>query len=367
MTVIKRYIKLLLTSVLYYGGVLALANYIKRMITQNGDCAVLMYHRVVDNPETEHDHTELGLFVSTDTFEKQIAYLSRKYNVIPLGQLVDALIERKTLPRRSIAITFDDGWRDNFTHAYPILKRYKTPATIFLTTDFIGAGKVMWFQQVGLVLGSEMLTAEQVIEIVRSETEKGLACVPKWLSDKNRAIEIVSDLSLFLQELKLIDFSITESIIDRMKTEAGLSSDDWKDKRWIMNWTDACKMNPEIIQYGSHGESHRIMTGLSEEALTRELTQSRTIMEKQLSRPIEILAYPNGDYNDSVIQQVKAAGYIAAFATIGMGEKQTNPNLLAVRRIGVGENMSTSPSGRFSKVMFAFGVSNLRNFPDGSL
>jgi len=367
MALIKRYIKLLMASVLYYGGAIALSNYIKRMIIQNGDCAVLMYHRVVDNPETEHDHTELGLFVSTDTFEKQIAYLSRKYNVIPLGQLVDALIEGKTLPRRSIAITFDDGWRDNFTHAYPILKKYKTPATIFLTTDFIGTGKVMWFQQVGLVLGSEKLSAEQIIKIVRSETEEGKAPTPEWLLNRKRAIEIVSDLSLFLQELKLIDFSITEYIIERMKIEADFSSDDWKDNGWIMSWADAREMEFEIIQFGSHGESHRIMTGLLAEELARELFQSKDVMERELARPIDLVAYPNGDYNDSVIQQVKAAGYIAAFATTGMGEKQSNPNLFAVRRIAVGEWMSTSPSGRFSKVMFAFGVSNLRNFPEVGL
>lgn len=367
MTVIKKYIKLLLASVLYYGGAFAFTNIIKRMIHQNGDCVILMYHRVVDNPETEHDNTELGLFVSTDTFEKQIAYLSRKYNVIPLAQLVNALIVGETLPSRSIAITFDDGWRDNFTHAYPLLKKYKTPATIFLTTDFIGTDKVMWFQQVGLIMGSEKLSAEQLIEILRSEIDKTKSPIPEWLSNKSRAIEIVSDLSLFLQELKLIDLSITESIIKRMKTEAGFSSDEWKDNSWIMSWSDARAMKPEIIQYGSHGESHQIMNGLSTNALARELAQSRAILEKELSRPIEILAYPNGDYNNSVLQQVKSAGYSAALATIGMGEKQTRPNLFAIRRIGIGEGISTSPSGRFSKVMFALGLSNLRNFPDVSL
>jgi len=363
----KRRMKLGIASTCYHSGLLALSNRIKRMLVVNGDACVLMYHRVVDNPFVDHDQTELGLIVSTAVFEKQIAYLSRNYNVIPLQTLAEVLRDGGQLPPRTVAISFDDGWRDNYTHAYPILRKYNVPATIFLTTDFIGTKEVMWFHQVGLILGSGRLSAHQIVDIVRTEVCKGSELLPQWLSDSTKAIEIVSDLSLFLDNLKPFDFLLVRRIIDSLMLGANLSMKDWQNNEWIMTWDDVRAADPQIIQFGSHGQSHQIMTGQKREELEKELVESKNVIEKQLDRSIGLLAYPNGDYNSDVIELTRAAGYMAAFATGGMGRIGGDPNLFAIRRLGIHEGSSMNISGEFSKTLFAFSVSNWSRFPRGSL
>ena len=87
---LKRHIKLGIASIAYYCGILALVGMIKRKLIPNGDACVLMYHRVVGNPQNDHDHTELGLIVSSSTFERQIAYLSEHYNLITVHALATA-------------------------------------------------------------------------------------------------------------------------------------------------------------------------------------------------------------------------------------------------------------------------------------
>src|SRR5574341_604156 len=92
---------------------------------------VLTYHRVND------DGDPFFAAVPTAVFEREIAYIARTYQVLTVEELADRT-RRGDLPRNALAITFDDGYRDNFTHAAPILARYGLPATVFLATGFIG-------------------------------------------------------------------------------------------------------------------------------------------------------------------------------------------------------------------------------------
>jgi peptidoglycan/xylan/chitin deacetylase (PgdA/CDA1 family) len=95
-------------------------------------CWILMYHQISDYLG------QLPLNVTPSLFEKQIKYLlSRNFKVISLTQLVEYLKGNSTLPPKSVVITFDDGYKNNYLHAYPILKKYNLPATIFLITGFV--------------------------------------------------------------------------------------------------------------------------------------------------------------------------------------------------------------------------------------
>jgi len=88
---------------------------------------------------TYHDFGNAGIQVTPENFRKQMAFLKEKhYNVISLGELVEGVRAAKKFPRNSVVITFDDGYKDNYTIAYPVLKSLKFPATIFLISDNIG-------------------------------------------------------------------------------------------------------------------------------------------------------------------------------------------------------------------------------------
>lgn len=120
------------SSILYFSGIIALFNLL-RSRGQRNIAVVLMYHRVSDDGEKP------DITVSTGNFERHMSYLTENFKVVPVDEVVDGYINGRKWEQDIAAVTFDDGFKDNYTDAYPILKRYRIPATIFVVTDYIGS------------------------------------------------------------------------------------------------------------------------------------------------------------------------------------------------------------------------------------
>ena len=119
---------------------------IGRNIRSQKGAIVLYAHRIADDNE--------GYLpgIPPAYFRAQLAYLTKHYHIIPLRTLVDALTNDTSIPERSVVLTFDDGFRDNYDIAFPILQEFKAPATIFVVTDALSDGRLPWAQQVGCML-----------------------------------------------------------------------------------------------------------------------------------------------------------------------------------------------------------------------
>src|SRR5215467_4075836 len=113
--------------------------YIKKRTTKNFQ--ILTYHRVND----DNDPFFTGMKI--DTFEKHMEYLSDYYDIMSLEEIIDRM-KYNDIPDDTIAITFDDGYKDVYLNAYPILKKFSIPATIFLPTSCIDTGEVLWHDRV---------------------------------------------------------------------------------------------------------------------------------------------------------------------------------------------------------------------------
>ena len=99
-------------------------------------------------------------------FDKQMQYLSKVYNPISLDQMAQHIQNGTSLPSKAVAVTFDDGYRDNYENAYPILRKYNIPATFFLTTGFIGTGQIpKWDKAYHTNENTLMLSWEQVLKM----------------------------------------------------------------------------------------------------------------------------------------------------------------------------------------------------------
>lgn len=131
------YIGAALSFLLYFSGIIPLYVYLLRGYFKKHIAIVLMYHRISDDSDEPH------ITVTTRNFERQIAYLKRNFNIVSLDEMVDVYMHNKQLEKDTVAITFDDGYRDNYTDAYPILKKYNVPATVFIATGCIGKGDKM--------------------------------------------------------------------------------------------------------------------------------------------------------------------------------------------------------------------------------
>lgn len=93
--------------------------------------AILMYHSV--------NHNKVFFTVKPENFRKQMNYLyQKKYNIVSLSELVNCLINKKEILPKTVVLTFDDGYEDNYFNVFPALKRYDFRATIFLATNFVG-------------------------------------------------------------------------------------------------------------------------------------------------------------------------------------------------------------------------------------
>ncbi|HYA41275.1 MAG TPA: polysaccharide deacetylase family protein, partial [Syntrophobacteraceae bacterium] len=109
-----------------------------RLISLRNLSHIVTYHMISDSLNGFYPET------ATKVFERQIAHLSKNYEIIPLDEVSLRITTGRSL-RRSVAITFDDGFRDNYEKAYPILKRYNAPATIFVAAGYIESGDIPWF------------------------------------------------------------------------------------------------------------------------------------------------------------------------------------------------------------------------------
>ena len=128
---LKRLTKVTLAHLLYYSGALLLW----KAIVMRNRAVVLMYHRVLTNEERRQSGSHPALVVERETFARQMALLKRRFSVLSVDELADRLEKKVPLPNSSVIITFDDGWRDNFTNALPILRYHTLPALVFLPVN----------------------------------------------------------------------------------------------------------------------------------------------------------------------------------------------------------------------------------------
>jgi peptidoglycan/xylan/chitin deacetylase (PgdA/CDA1 family) len=351
----KRIIKITLAAVVYYSGLLRLATAVRRVASGRPDLLILMYHRVIDGSDPLSAYTQSGLTVSPEVFDRQMAFLKCEYHPMPLSHVVERLRSEEPLPPRAIVVTFDDGWRDNYLHAYPILKKHSIPATIFLSTDFIESGKMPWFLKVGIILRADGFSCERISDVLEKVKSEHPDSPSARLLDRKVAYAMDGSTDRAMERLKSLEPEITDHLINEMANACGVSLEQWSERKWMIDWNEAALMNQDIIDFGSHGCSHRILTQLTSSEAAHELSESARLIQEKLGAPANLLAYPNGDYNDEIRRLAVEAGYHAAVATRSSGER-SRFDLFGLSRVGVHESMSVGLSGRFSKALFAFGI-----------
>jgi peptidoglycan/xylan/chitin deacetylase (PgdA/CDA1 family) len=265
---------------------------------------VLAYHRITP---PEQEHSKINPFDSdlisatTEDFEWQMRYLRDHFEVVPLTRLVAHLSGRDPIDRPSVIVTFDDGFRDNYTYAYPILKELGIPATIFLSTEMVDSREAIWFQMVSFLM---MKSDPQSIQV------EG---IPERLPRSNDAQIRRSDARMLQKHLKSLPHRKFQSTLVDLKTymKSDNSFDDLDDAVAI-TWEQAREMQENGIHFGSHTVTHGILSRMDQAEQQRELIQSKRRIEEALGKPVQAIAYPVGRFssiNDDVLYETSCAGY----------------------------------------------------------
>lgn len=312
-----------------------------------------MYHRILDDNRKGQAEIQPGMCTTQSVFDGQMKFIARRYRPISFGGLVDMKRKKDPMPPRTMAITFDDGWQDNYQNALPVLKNHNVPAIIFLATDLLEAKRLPVFLDVSLLLAEGDIWPDRAVAIFKEVArENNLVGNVKNLDDR-RLESISSSAVRFMETLMLLDYRYIGIIAERMKKAAGIDDSAWAGQRWLLNWDEISEMMRYKIEFGSHGQSHDLLIHLPPDQIKSELAESKRILESRLGRPVLYFSYPNGDHNAEIRKLTEEAGYLAATAIFKDTLPGEQADLFALRRIGISEGSALGPAGHFSKAVFA--------------
>lgn len=354
------FLKRIISYMFFYSGLVYLLKFLFCVIQDRNGLIVILYHRVIENNGIEGSMSEM--VVSPQMFDSQMKYLASHYHIININDYLSsskALSFRFFKPR--LLITFDDGWRDNYDNAYPVLKRYGLPALIFLTTGYIGTGKVFWPERIARVLeyilreakdNNAVETAEAVINKRLREFQDS----DDGLSLKSSANNPEKMIKSVIEQLKKYSEKEIELIINELEAPVYENRLNTVKERMILNWQEVQEMGRYGISFGAHTRNHTILDQVKDiNELEDELAGSKRDIEKIINNKIETLAYPNGNYSPIVISLAEKIGYKIGFTTeFGVNTKRTHK--LKIKRIRIDTGSSRGENGEFSSSLFEFNI-----------
>jgi len=313
------------------------SGYRKRL---RGKVVILMYHRVLTSEEVACQAVQPGMYVLDTIFAQQMDFLKRSFTVLSFRELLalwrDGIWDEHA---RYCVITFDDGWLDNYRHAYPVLKREGLPATIFLPTDYVGSDQWFWPDQIAYLLRTARVQGLYVkhfeqIEALLSELlgPDGESSVKVLLREEGAADQLI-------ERCKTFQKGQIQALVNSLAVGLGVSL---PVGRVVVNWDEVREMSQGGISFGSHSCSHRIMTTITPSEVSQELATSGQILERAGINYIPVFCYPNGNSNAEIQAQAKAHGYEAA-VSVQMGVEEAQPrNHFALRRVGIHNDVTHS-------------------------
>lgn len=292
---------------------------------------VLMYHRVLPPEDPSRAVEQPGMFVSPATLDMHLRVLREHFELVHLDDWLRRERAGEPLPQRACALTFDDGWRDNYEHAFPVLQRHQAPATIFLVSTLIGTNTEFWPNRLARVLSSPGLRRRLPAELagllapVLEHSQQGQLRP----ADLDRAISLAKEVS--------------EAAIQRLLGEAERGDAGTTSVRAVLNQDEVHTMaRSGLVHYGSHTRTHfRCREDAALEVLEREIGDSRVEIAGVTTQPVEIFCYPNGDTTPAAVDVVSR--HYAAAVTTQKGWYRPGSSRFLIPRVGVHEDISNRP------------------------
>ncbi len=307
-------VRIFISAFFYYGGLVKL---IRRWIQGSGQrLTIVNYHQASGGDLRSH-----------------LLYLRRHYRILPL----ETALEELYMPRRKgvggkdrrplQATTFDDGYHDNYTHAFPPACALQIPFTIFLIPGYIGNGNSFWWTSrlIRLARVNRVMLEGRTYRLDRQEERKALA---QNIDDRFSHATSSTEREKFL--VSLYEFLAMPSPVVLKGEPAPL-----------LTWTQVREMQESgWVSFGAHTVHHPDLGDLVDPAeVQRAVGECRTTLEQQLRHPVRVFAYPFGRIGENGLCAVKQAGYDWALTIIpGVNTPRSDPHLLRRRSMDVNKH-----------------------------
>lgn len=330
-------IKRILSNMMSFCGVHSLFE----RICFSDKALVLMYHRVISSFDDQPFFVEPGMYISAETFGKQIAFLKDRFEVIFFEELVNKVLNGENVGGLC-AITFDDGWRDNYMEAFPVLKKHCVPATIFLATGFVGTDRMFWPEETCFYLERNMVGdpafTDAPLSYIRFRKEISKYHLSKRETLFDKAIELLKGYSSSDRE-EILGYFRSIINVDAMP-------------RQMLDWNEAREMlSSGLVKFGAHTVNHEILDQVPLKTVLEEVTKSRSDIEYNLGCIVNTFAYPNGNNTENIQKILAESGFNAAVTT-HKGLMDRDVPLMEVSRIAIHEDVSNSIPMFRSRILF---------------
>lgn len=291
----------------------------KRLAKSKG--LILMYHRIA-----ELDLDPWSLCVTPQHFAEQLAVIQKIAHPISLQQL-NRDRQQGTIPHRAVAISFDDGYADNLDRAKPILENYGIPATVFVSTGYLGSQREFWWDELASILlkpGTLPPQLSLTIDNHRSEWELGAASDYSLLAYRQDrhcqawAAQPGSRMFLYYSIWQVLRDLAENDRQQALAQVAIWAKDDSQPRSDYLPLTVAelaALDSGELVEVGAHTVNHPFLPAQPLAVQQAEIDRSKLELERILSRPVTSFAYPFGDRTAATIELVKASGFDCACST----------------------------------------------------
>lgn len=303
----------------YYSGIYALIN----LLLREKVLVILFYHRLKARDE---GLSFPDLAIEADYFNKHMKYLAQKYEIVSMDDVKRILDSKGVLDRNFAVVTFDDGYRDNYSYGLDIFEKYQVRPTIYITVNGVENQSFLWFDRLAHIIFSSPLD-KVYIDILEKEFDL------RTVKNRTKLIGMIADkLKKYKEMDKLMEIdALSEKLKVRIPEKCNL----------MMNWSQARELLAVGAKIGCHTMNHPVLTQIPLENLYDEIVVSKQLIEKRIFRDVKHFAYTNGkkkDYNQSIRKLVEKH-YETAVTTV-FGVNTTGEDLYELKRIGVGTGVS---------------------------
>jgi peptidoglycan/xylan/chitin deacetylase (PgdA/CDA1 family) len=292
----------------------------------NPDVLTVVNYQRIGPVDSQNLYYQPKLSVSPDDFEEQLDYLQKHYNIISVKDLVAWFSGEREMPDRAVMITIDDCYKDNFTYAYPVLKKRWLSALFMLATNHIGTGNPIYWDVIGYAIAH---TTQDYLSVKYAGTFN-------WESRE----EQLNNVKPAVEAVRSLPGAQMPKAIDEIVHKLGVSIPKDAFDNLYLDWENVNEMVSEGIEFGSKTVDQPILTAIPLKQAETQIVESKQTIEKIIKRRVLAFSYPRGlpgDFSRDIMKLVYRAGYQVAFINApGPEDYDSFPKRrYAIRRVSV--------------------------------